>query len=274
MKKILSIILLVFLTSACFAKEKKYSVDSETYVGKAKSERIRFIILHYTAVNNEVSLRALQGDKVSSHYLILDDDEDKIYNLVPENERAWHAGKSSFGERTNINDTSIGIEIVNEGIAEEYRDGEDFKPYECYVDYNPIQIEKVIQLLKDISERYEISPKNILAHSDIAPTRKTDPGPKFPWEMLAKEHNIGAWYEEEDKLSFMDEKEFNKLSVEDIKNELRKYGYSVNESDEWDKDSMKVVYAFQLHFNPKNVSGEMDLETYAILKALNKKYSD
>ena len=97
-------------------------------------------------------------------------------------------------------------------------------------------------------------------------------GPIFP--ELYDKYNIGAWYDETDKQEFMDEEKFKATSIREIKDELRKYGYEINRLDEWDKESKDVVYAFQLHFNPKNATGEMDLETFAILKALNKKYPE
>lgn len=252
----------------------KYNVDSETYVSKAQNERIQFIILHYTAGNNEASIKELTSGKVSSHFLVLDNDDNTVYNLVPVDKRAWHAGSSSFGGRTNINDTSVGIEIVNDGIDKKYRNYPTYHPYDHYVEFNEKQIEKVAEIIKNTAREYNIPAKNILAHSDIAPGRKQDPGAKFPWKLLYDKYQIGAWYDETDKAQFMDEKIFNSLSIKDIKNELKKYGYSINSNDEWDKEGKDVVYSFQLHFNPKNASGVMDLETYAILKALNKKYSN
>ena len=217
----------------------------------------------------------MTSSRVSSHFLILDEDDNKIYSLVPLEQRAWHAGASAFRGRTNINDTSVGIEIVSDGIAREYRpDPNPYHPYDHYVDYKPIQIEKVAQIIKYVAEKYNVPARNIVAHSDIAPSRKKDPGAKFPWKELYDKYNIGAWYDESDKQTFMDEEKFKATSIREIKDELRKYGYEINRLDEWDKESKDVVYAFQLHFNPKNATGEMDLETFAILKALNKKYPD
>ncbi|EGQ79306.1 N-acetylmuramoyl-L-alanine amidase [Fusobacterium animalis ATCC 51191] len=298
MKKILAVIGLLFLMVACSSTEEvkssgsrekiyrtstnqttvrnigKFQVDSSTYISRGKEERIKFIILHYTALDNVGSIRELTGG-VSAHFLVLDEDDNKIYSLVPLEQRAWHAGVSAFRGRTNINDTSVGIEIVNDGIAKEYRsDPNPYHPYDHYVDYKPIQIEKVAQIIKYVAEKYNIPARNIVAHSDIAPSRKKDPGAKFPWKELYDKYNIGAWYDEADKQEFMDEEKFKTTSIREIKDELRKYGYEVNRLDEWDKESKDVVYAFQLHFNPKNATGEMDLETFAILKALNKKYSD
>jgi len=285
MKKILAFISLLFLMVACSSTEEvksssgssssrgtsisrnqsavrsigKFQVDSSSYVATGKNERIQFIVVHYTATDNVGSIKELTSSRVSSHFLILDEDDNKIYSLVPLEQRAWHAGTSSFRGRTNINDTSVGIEIVSDGIAREYK---------------PIQIEKTAQIIKYVAEKYNVPAKNIVAHSDIAPSRKKDPGAKFPWKELYDKYNIGAWYDEADKQTFMDEEKFKATSIREIKDELRKYGYEINRLDEWDKESKDVVYAFQLHFNPKNVTGEMDLETFAILKALNKKYPD
>ena len=300
MKKILAFISLLFLMVACSSTEKvvsssssssrgssvsrnqstvrnmgKFQVDSSSYVAIGKNERIQFIVVHYTAIDNAASIKELTTNKVSSHFLVLDEDDNKIYSLVPLEQRAWHAGASAFRGRTNINDTSVGIEIVSDGIAKEFiSDPNPYHPYDHYVDYKPIQIEKVAQIIKYVAEKYNVPARNIVAHSDIAPSRKKDPGAKFPWKELYDKYNIGAWYDEADKQTFMDEEKFKAISIREIKDELRKYGYEINRLDEWDKESKDVVYAFQLHFNPKNATGEMDLETFAILKALNKKYPD
>ena len=251
----------------------KFKVDSDTYVSLGRNERIQFVVVHYTATNNEYSIKELISNRVSAHFLVLDEDDNMIYNLVPLDQRAWHAGASSFRGRTNLNDTSIGIEIVSDGIARDRRnDPNRYPPYDAYLEYKPIQIEKVAQIIKYVAARYNIPAKNIVAHSDIAPSRKKDPGAKFPWKELYEKYDIGAWYNESDKQAFMNEEKFNATSISDIKEELRKYGYEINRTNEWDRDSRDVVYAFQLHFNPKNATGNMDLETFAILKALNKKY--
>ena len=255
-----------------------YIIDSKTYQATGKSQRIKTIVLHYTVSDNERSVKLLTEGNVSSHYLILNNDDDKIYNLVPESERAWHAGDGGFAGRTILNDTSIGIEIVNAGIQPQYlkalRDSDlEYRPYEHYVAFDELQIKKVAQLVQDLTVRYGIAPKNIIGHADLAPARKIDPGAKFPWYRLYKEYGIGAWYDELDKRLFMDQAEFETATVQKIKREFRKYGYRINDSDEWDKKSRDVIYAFQLHFRPLNLTGQMDLETYAILKALNKKYA-
>ena len=258
---------------------KKYIVDRETYQATGKSERIKTIVLHYTVSDNDRSIKTLTTGQVSAHYLILNHDDNKIYNLVPESQRAWHAGNGGFAGRTILNDTSIGIEIVNSGIKHEYREalknGElDYHPYEHYVEFDELQIKKVGQLVQDLAKRYDISPKNIIGHADMAPSRKIDPGAKFPWQQLYFDYGIGAWYDEFDKQFFMHQDTFAAATIADIKQAFRDYGYQINDSDEWDKASRNVVYAFQLHFRPQQPTGVMDLETYAILQALNKKYAD
>ena len=137
-----------------------------------------------------------------------------------------------------------------------------------------MQIKKVAQLVQDLAKRYNISAKNIIGHADMAPLRKIDPGAKFPWQRLYFDYGIGAWYDEFDKQFFTHQEEFSAATIPEIKQAFRDYGYQINDTDAWDKASRNVVYAFQLHFRPQQPTGELDLETYAILKALNKKYAD
>ena len=263
---------------AQMATTESFVIDSDTYQSTGKSQRIKTIVLHYTVSDNERSIKTLTTGNVSAHYLVLDNDDDKIYNLVPESERAWHAGDGGFAGRTILNDTSIGIEIVNVGIKPEYRgalkdDTLDYHPYEHYADFDELQIKKVAQLVQDIAQRYDISPKNIIGHADMAPSRKIDPGAKFPWQRLHDDYGIGAWYDEADKQEIMNRRTLVAPSVQEIKQAFRKYGYQINNSDEWDKPSRDVIYAFQLHFRPLKPTGIMDIETYAILQALNMKYA-
>lgn len=256
--------------SAC---AHRYPID-HSYQAIGKSSRIEYIILHYTAEDHENSLAVLTGDQVSSHYLIGDDRDEVIYQLVEDDSRAWHAGRSEFGGKTALNDISIGIEIVNAGIDAAFKGHRGYLPQAAFVDFSDKQIDKTADLLARLVKKYDILPTNILAHSDIAPSRKIDPGAKFPWRYLYEKHGLGAWYDEADKQAFLADlqENFNQVSVRDIKNELKKYGYAINDSDEWDRASQNVVYAFQLHFRAENPTGVMDRETLAILRALNKKY--
>ena len=274
----LSLIGCVSTPKAQIANTAPFVIDSDTYQATGKSERIKTIILHYTVGDNARSTQLLTTGDVSAHYLILSSNDNKIYNLVPESERAWHAGNGSFAGRKVLNDTSIGIEIVNSGIQPAYKNALKntalaYHPYEHFVEFDELQIQKVAQLVQDIAKRYDISPKNIIGHADMAPSRKIDPGAKFPWERLYKQYAIGAWYDDADKQHFMDPQYLAAATITDIKQAFREYGYHINDTDEWDKASRDVIYAFQLHFRPLNPTGQMDRETYAILQALNKKYA-
>ena len=274
----LPLIACVTTPKAQMATTESFVIDSETYQSTGKSERIKTIVLHYTVSDNARSIKLLTRGKVSAHYLIMDKNDNKIYSLVPESERAWHAGDGGFAGRTILNDTSIGIEIVNKGIKPQYRNALknselDYHPYSHFVKFDELQIKKVAQLVQDIAQRYDISPKNIIGHADLAPSRKIDPGAKFPWQRLHDDYGIGAWYDEADKQYFMQQVQLATPTIREVKQAFRDYGYQMNTTDVWDKESRDVIYAFQLHFRPLKPTGIMDIETYAILKALNKKYA-
>ena len=145
-------------------------LDSE-YDSVGQNYRERFIILHYTALNREKSLAALTKNQVSAHFLVSDDKDDPVFALVPEGKRAWHAGDSEWKNSKNLNDSSLGIEIVNDGDV-----SGQFVPYKSF------QIKNVAVLVKYLAEKYDIPATNIIGHSDIAPQRKSDPGPLFPWK--------------------------------------------------------------------------------------------
>ncbi len=240
-------------------------VDASSYNSQGQDYRQKFIILHYTAGNRDSSLKTLTENEVSAHYLVSDNKLEPVYSLVNENKRAWHAGVSDWKGRNNLNDTSIGIEIVNGGDVSG-----------TFVPYKDFQIKEVAVLVKYLADKYEIPATNILGHSDIAPQRKSDPGPLFPWRELYTQYNIGMWYDNETKNNYEREYE-TKLSmtpVSDVQRELNKFGYGISITGSWDKQTKNVIKAFQHHFRPSNYNGEMDVETFAILKALNEKYNN
>lgn len=238
---------------------------STEYNSISQDFRQKFIIIHYTAINKESSIRALVEKDVSSHFLISDQYGDPVYYLVDEDKRAWHAGLSSWKTRTNLNDSSLGIEIVNNGQI----NGE-------FVPYKDFQIEQVAILVKYLSDKYQIPPENILGHSDIAPQRKSDPGALFPWKELYEKYGLGMWYDEYIKQSYENENanNFYNISSYDIQNEFKKFGYGIELTGILDKQTENVVKAFQHRFRPSLYDGIVDLETYAILKALNQKYNN
>ena len=304
-KKIIIYILIIFCISFFLLRPKSYIKDmnnintintsneidnpikiSTIYKSAAYNLRIQYIILHYTALDDELSLKVLTSHGVSSHYLITTKEEEPIYKLVEESNRAWHAGITMFENRGSINDSSIGIEIVNLGfqrkvtntpaqlrrMTRRQRENRYFLSYNEYIDYEESQIEKVAYLLKELVKKYDIKPYRILGHSDVAPYRKIDPGPKFPWKRLYDEYNLGIWYDEKDYRKFLYDKKFRRAKIKDIKEEFIKYGYtSMPTNNKWDFESRKVLYAFQCHFRPKKIDGNIDNETFAIIRALNEK---
>ena len=246
-----------------------YVISKENFPSVAFNERVKFLVLHYTVSDYPISVKILaKKGEVSSHYLITDQPNDTIDILVSEDKRAWHAGVSAWNGTENLNDTSIGIEIVNKGYIK-VKDSLIFTPFPSY------QIEKVAALSKNIIDRYEIDPVNVVGHSDIAPLRKQDPGPLFPWKELYTQYGIGAWYEEYDKESFLSQyipDTYPYSSPLEFQKALQKYGYKLNLSGEWDKNTFLTVRAFQWHFRPEKADGIVDAETWAILQALIKKY--
>ncbi len=282
MKKIMTLSLLLgaIVLTGCTnttSNIKSYPINKDEYIATSFNHRIRYVILHYTATDREKSIRTLTTSRVSSHYLVTDEKKDPIYQLVDLDKRAWHAGVSEFGGRKNLNDTSIGIEIVNKGykrITTNVDLNDPIKNIKTrkYYPYTKDQIKKIAYLLDTLIKKYNIEPQNILGHSDVSPTRKQDPGPLFPWEELYKTYGLGAWYDEDDFRLYNNKRVYEKYSVGDIQKELRKYGYNINITGKINDETIKVIGAFQGHFRPDKVTGEMDLETFAILKALNKKY--
>ncbi|WP_204127510.1 N-acetylmuramoyl-L-alanine amidase [Pseudomonas ogarae] len=241
---------------------------------KGYNSRVRFLVFHYTAANFSASINALTGASVSAHYLIPDFtdpsylkagfNEPQIFNLVEETQRAWHAGVSSWGNRSNLNDTSIGVEIVN--LATDNQGQFTFPPYTAQ------QIEAIEYLALDILKRYpDISPVNVVAHSDIAAGRKSDPGPMFPWHALYLK-GIGAWFDDTTQKTFLQAYQANGIPLrEQLLALFKKYGYDTSAATTC-AGFQRLVRAFQLHFRPAKYDGVMDIETAANLAALVKKY--
>ena len=219
---------------------------------------VDILVMHYTGMPDAESamklLTTVEG-KVSAHYTV--DEDGTIYRHVPEDKRAWQAGVSSWGGATDINSRSIGIEIVNPGHEWGYRP------------FPPAQIAAVIELSKGILKRWPITPARVVAHSDIAPNRKIDPGELFPWDELAK-HGVGRWHRAHLKLGSAqtlavgDEND----EVKRLQSDLARYGYGIEASGLYDERTLIVVSAFQRHFRRANFDGIADAETQAILADL------
>lgn len=217
------------------------------------------ILLHYTGMQTgEAALARLTSpeSKVSSHYVVFEDG--RIVQCVREDKRAWHAGVSHWAGETDINSRSIGIEIVNPG--------HEFG----YSDFPLRQIAAVISLCKGIiARRGPLAPERVLAHSDVAPARKQDPGEKFPWELLS-ESGVGHWVRAAPlgvpgpTLSPGDTGE----QVARLQRMLKSYGYGLDETGSYDDTTRDVVIAFQRHFRQAKVDGIADPSTLLTLRAL------
>jgi N-acetylmuramoyl-L-alanine amidase len=217
------------------------SPNHSTKIRAKKS--IKFIIIHYTGMQSErACIKRLTSNtsEVSTHYLI--NRKGSLTRLVADKNIAWHAGKSKWKNFINLNDQSIGIELVNKG----HQFG--------YENFSKKQISKLIVLCKSLIKKYKIKRTNILGHSDIAPLRKKDPGEKFPWHFLSKK-KIGFWYN-------INNENVKNLSKNDSRNfffnNLHRIGYRYFNKKKSSKYDSKVIKAFQRRFRQNKVNGLID----------------
>lgn len=262
--KISYLFILIFVTTACssnkyaatnkvykqqaraFAKEiKKYPLDGNraTWVGTINFNlrKPNFVIIHHTAQNScEQTLQTftLPRTQVSAHYLICKDGT--VHHLLNDYLRAWQAGKSSWGNDKDINSSSIGIELDNNG----------------YDSFPSVQIKSLLTVLDTLKSKYDIPSANFIGHSDIAPTRKKDPNVYFPWQLLSQ-NGYGLWYGDTSIICVP--QNFNDLQA------LRIIGYSV-------KDSSAAIVAFKRHFEMQDSSATLNDADRKILYDLMEKY--
>ena len=274
-----STLTLLFLLAAC----SNYPVVELPSVNQ--SSRVDYIVLHFTAENFAESVRLLTtrtDAPVSAHYLVpLADDPTYrrkravVHRLVPEYRRAWHAGRSYWAGEESLNDRSIGIEIVNLSTCVMPEDETLFAPIAeaCrFVPFPDEQIELLVPLLQDLLERYPgIDPVDVVGHADIAPSRKFDPGPLFPWKRLY-DAGIGAWPDDETVVRWRSRFADAPPSISRIQLALSAYGYEVAMTGAEDLSTREALQAFQMHFVPARITGSMNLETAATLFALLEKY--
>jgi len=250
---------------------------SQQHQSQNHNQRIRMVVIHYTTGDWAQSLKVLtepSDNPVSAHYLIperLDasypaDEPLKVYQLVGEQQRAWHAGDSRWEGKTSLNDQSIGIELVNRSQCYAGEGGFCSTP-----DFDPAQMELLAKLLKDILRRHpEITPTRVLGHSDIVPERKQDPGARFPWQWLARQ-GVGAWYDDQTVLKYWQQLP-EQPAIRMVQHGLKHYGYGIEITGEYDRQTKLYLLAFQRHFVPDHVHGNADRKTVAILLALLEKY--
>jgi len=228
------------------------SIKSPNFSKKTRNiNKIRFLIIHYTGMQSmRASIKRLTSikHKVSCHYLI--GRNGKIFQMVEDNKIAWHAGKSKWGKLKNLNNNSIGIELVNKGHQLGYQK------------FSRKQINALIKLCIKLKKKYKIKNHFILGHSDIAPLRKSDPGEKFPWFKLKKK-KIGIWYSLSKKNLL-----FKSSKTKDVRNvffkNLYKIGYRYFDKKKSSKADKLIIRSFQRRFRQKKVNGKIDLECLKI----------
>ncbi len=218
------------------------------------------LVLHYTGMQTgEAALARLRDPeaKVSAHYLV--EEDGRVFQLVPEERRAWHAGRGVWQGEDDCNAASIGIEIVNPGHEFGYRA------------FPEAQIAAVIALISDIRSRWTIADNRIIAHSDLAPDRKEDPGELFPWKRLA-EAGHGLWFEPAAErvqaLGGLLQKGDQGIGPMVLSAGLHRLGYGLKASGDYNAAVETAVRAFQRHWRPARVDGVADGETRARLVGL------
>ena len=225
---------------------------------KRSNNSIKIIIIHYTGMQSEREsmLRLCNPkSKVSSHFVI--SQSGRVYRLVQDNQIAWHAGKSCWGKYKNLNKYSIGIELVNKG----HKFG--------YTNFKKKQILSLIKICKSLIKKYKIKKKNIVGHSDVSPSRKIDPGEKFPWKFLAKK-NIGIWHDCEFNFlrKFRGIKIFKKTDKIKFIKDLKKIGYCFSSTNKF--FYRETVKAFQRHHRKELINVVADKECLIISRNLLK----
>jgi len=233
------------------------------WVSQPRTERVTHIVVHHTAVGLGESLSILSGRdparRVSAHYVVTDESPPRVIAIVPEDRVAYHAGVSRWRGRDRLNAVSIGIEIVNP-------DGNRHA-------YSESQIAAVATLLEDLIRRHGIDARNVVAHSDVSPGRKVDPGVLFPWEKLHRERGIGTW-PAADRLRAELGSGAALPSPDQARSMLGKWGYPVGVGATWEAADRNALEAFQRRYRPSRVDGILDGETTAILRVLLAAYPD
>lgn len=256
------------------ARDATYTIDTSIQSPNQDS-RVRTLVLHYTGGSLAESIAWLTDSlrQVSSHYLVPDAADGggqfRVYALVPESRRAWHAGLSYWQGERMLNAGTIGIEVVNSGFPAQ--DGSAPLMNRRWYPYPDPQIAVVGRLAADIVARHGILPQKVVGHADVAPSRKVDPGPLFPWQKLYEQYRVGAWPEAEAIGYYRSQQPF-RGDIAGLQAKLLAYGYDAPQTGVLDAQTINVVVAFQMHFRPARYDGLPDVETVAILDALLEKY--
>lgn len=223
----------------------------------SQDSRVQFIVIHYTSMDLAGSLEKLSRGNVSSHYLVGDEPEPVVYQLVDEARRAWHAGESSWQGRTALNASSVGIEIVNPGNHND--------PNAPYADYPPLQIDRVVDLVRDLAARHAVRPHRIVGHGEIQPQTKQDPGPRFPWRRLAAEGLI-PWPDAAQVAAQQPRFAERLPEAGWFQEKLAAHGFAIAKSGLFDEPTRRVLANFQQRYHPSRYDGVPDALTAALLE--------
>jgi N-acetylmuramoyl-L-alanine amidase len=254
MTRLLCSLALCLLTACAAGPRLDYTYTSQNW-----DSRAQYLVIHFTSENFESALKTLTTGPVSSHYLVRDDPP-TIYRLVDENRRAWHAGVSSWKGQTQLNAASIGIEIVNAGLKGP-------PGAETWAPFPKAQMDAVMVLVRDIVARHDIRPDRVVGHSDIAPQRRSDPGPMFPWKLLADEGLI-PWPDAAAVAARRPRFEQELPGIDWFQGRLAQHGFAVPMNGELDEATVRVISVFQMKYRPARFDGMPDAETAAILDVL------
>ncbi len=286
LQNLLAATAIVSILAGC-AASGPVQVESEN-----QDSRVAVVVLHFTVSDFADSMHVLTkrtSRPVSSHYLIpepgddsYDGDKLQVYQLVDEDRRAWHAGVGSWRGMKKLNNMSVGIEIVNQAHCHEATD--ETEPAEpttadwaseriCfYPDFAEEQMALVAETLEGILARHpDVPPTHVIGHSDLAPQRKIDPGPRFPWQWLYTQ-GFGAWYDDDTVARYWDRFRLDMPGIGRLQEALEIYGYEIELTGEYDEQTRNVISAFQMHFLPWEVTGQPSPATVAVLYALIEKY--
>lgn len=261
MKTLIVPVILALLAGCATAPVEPVGPRIDTSLtAKGQSSRARFLVLHYTVADTPLSIKILTEQQVSAHYLLTDAPQPVIYRLVDESRAAYHAGNSSWKNYTQLNNSSIGIEIVNAGWK-------DTPAGRVYAPFPQTQVDALVGLVKDIVQRHGIAPENVLGHSDIAPQRKQDPGPLFPWKQLA-DAGLIAWPDAGQVAAQRVVYEAQLPDVAWFQQKLAQHGYAAPQTGVFDEATRNVMVAFQSKYRQSSWTGEPDAESAAILEVL------
>ncbi len=245
-KSHLNLVLLLSLALVGCSQLPISQIPSDNY-----NERIRFLVIHFTTIDYQDSVRALTKGGVSAHYLIPENNDPsytesklKTFQLVDESKRAWHAGASSWGSVRDVNSHSIGIELANPG-------------HELgYPAFPEAQMTALEGMLLAIKARWSIAPERIVGHACIAPGRKIDPGEKFPWEQFSRQ-GLGIWLPREDSHAQ------GAPDADLFRQAARRFGYGVPEGQGWDTPLLAVWRSFAMRFLPGDPFDDAALRPHA-----------